>query len=154
MNLQPALKKITDLRLYARLRYSRLFRVAFFGGVGVIVQTLVFETVGIWLGLMRPSLATLLGAELGIITNFSLNNRFSFNDRVHAPLPARLLRFHTVVSGSLFIQWLFVFTAESLDANIWMLHGAYAAGILTGFISNYTGYKLWVWKHHGEQPSA
>ena len=136
--------------LYRRLRYSRIMRVAFFGGMGVIVQTIIFETLGIWLGLLRPSLATLLGAEFGIITNFFLNNRFSFNDRTHAPLPMRLLRFHAVVSGSLFIQWLCVFTAESLTSNTWVIHGAYAGGILLGFASNYTGYRLWVWKHHGE----
>jgi len=138
--------------LYRHLRYSRIMRVAFFGGFGVVVQTIVFEIVGIWLGLLRPSLATLLGAEFGIITNFFLNNRFSFNDRTHAPLPRRLLRFHAVVSGSLFIQWLCVFTAESLTSNIWVIHGAYAGGILLGFISNYTGYRLWVWKHHEEPP--
>ncbi len=141
------------LRLYMRLRYSRLFRVAFFGGMGVVVQTVVFEVLGIWLGLVRPSFATLIGAEFGVITNFFLNNRFSFNDRVHAPLPRRLLRFHLVVSGSVFIQWLFVFTAESLHANAWMIHGAYLAGILIGFISNYTWYRLWVWKHY-EEPST
>ena len=140
--------------LYRRLRYSRIMRVAFFGGMGVIVQTIIFETLGIWLGLLRPSLATLLGAEFGIITNFFLNNRFSFNDRTHAPLSMRLLRFHAVVSGSLFIQWLCVFTAESLTANTWVIHGAYAGGILLGFASNYTGYRLWVWKHHEEPPVA
>ena len=139
--------------LYRRIRYSRIMRVAFFGGFGVVVQTIVFEIVGIWLGLLRPSLATLLGAEFGIITNFILNNRFSFNDRVHAPLPMRLLRFHAVVSGSLFIQWLCVFTAESLTSNTWAIHGAYAGGILLGFASNYTGYRLWVWKHH-EEPTV
>ncbi len=140
-------------RAIYRASRSRLLRVAFFGGFGVVVQTIVFEIVGIWLGLLRPSLATLLGAEFGIITNFFLNNRFSFNDRAHAPLPMRLLRFHAVVSGSLFIQWLCVFTAESLTANTWVIHGAYAGGILLGFVSNYTGYKLWVWKHH-EEPLA
>lgn len=127
---------------------SRLFRVAFFGGLGVVVQTIIFETLGIWLGILRPSLATLLGAEFGVITNFILNNRFSFNDRSHAPLLTRLLRFHLVVSGSLFIQWLCVFTTESFTSHPWALNGAYAAGILIGFVSNYTGYRLWVWKHH------
>ena len=140
-------------RAIYRASRSRIMRVAFFGGFGGIVQTIVFEIVGIWLGLLRPSLATLLGAEFGIITNFFLNNRFSFNDRTHAPLPMRLLRFHAVVSGSLFIQWLCVFTAESLTANTWVIHGAYAGGILLGFISNYTGYRLWVWKHH-EEPAV
>lgn len=128
----------------------RVLRVAFFGGIGVVVQTVIFETLGIWLGLVRPSTAVLIGAEMGVITTFFLNNRFSFNDREHASLLRRLLRFHAVVSGSLFIQWLCVFTAESLTSSAWIIHGAYAAGILLGFISNYTGYRLWVWKHPSE----
>lgn len=136
------------LTLAHSIMRSRLFRVAFIGGIGVCVQTVVFETLGIWLGILRPSLATLLGAELGVITNFILNNRFSFNDRFHAPLMTRLLRFHLVVSGSLFIQWLCLFATESFTSHPWILNGAYVAGILIGFISNYTGYRLWVWKHH------
>ncbi len=116
--------------------------------MGVVVQTIVFEAASFWFGLLRPSLATLLGAEMGVMLNFSLNNRFSFNDRVHAPLPMRLLRFHLVISGSLVIQWTCVYTAEMLGAGFIALHAAYAVGILLGFASNYTGYRLWVWKHH------
>lgn len=134
--------------LYLRLRSMRLLRVALFGAAGVVAQTLVFEVIGIWLGLLRPSLATLLGAELGIIINFWLNNRYSFRDRIHAPIWSRLLRFHIVVSGSLLIQWLCVFSAESLSTNFWVIQAAYVAGILIGFISNYTWYTLWVWRHH------
>ncbi len=137
-----------------KLFETRIVRVAFFGGLGVVVQTIVFETVGIWLGLMRPSLATLLGAEFGIFTNFFLNNRYSFNDRTHASLSMRFLRFHVVVSGSLFIQWACVFMAESFTTNTLTIHGAYAAGILLGFASNYTGYRLWVWRHRDEAPLA
>jgi putative flippase GtrA len=137
-------------QLYKRLRNSRLFRVAVFGGTGVVVQTILFEVVGIWLGLLRPSLATLLGGECGVLTSFLLNNRFSFNDRVHAPLLYRLARYHVVVSGSLFIQWLSVFGAEMATDNIWVLRGAYIFGIGVGFILNYTGYRLWVWKHHNQ----
>lgn len=136
--------------LYVRLRHSRLLRVAFFGGMGVIVQTAFFEIVGIWLELLRPSTAVLIGAELGILTNFCLNHTFSFGGTAPAPLAVRLLRFHVVVSGSLVIQWLFVFSAESMDAGVWMLRAAYLAGIAVGFISNYTGYRLWVWKKHTE----
>ena len=134
--------------LFDILKKSRLARVALFGAAGVAGQTIVFEVLGIWLGLLRPSLATLAGAELGVIINFLLNNRYSFNDRLHAPVWSRLLRFHIVVSGSLFIQWLFVFVAESYTADFWVINGAYVAGILLGFISNYTWYTLWVWKHH------
>lgn len=127
---------------------SRLLRVAAIGFVGMSVQTAVFEVLWIWLEVLRPSLATLVGAEFGIITNFLLNNYYSFNDRLHAPLTTRVLRFHTVVSGSLAIQWISVFTAESFTQNIWIIHMAYAIGILVGFICNYTGYRLWVWRNH------
>ena len=138
---------------YYRLARSRLLRVAFFGGLGVLAQTVVFEIVSVWLGLLRPSLGTVLGAEFGLITNFLLNNRYSFNDREHAPLHVRLLRFHTVVAGSIFIQWLFVFTAERLTTGLWWIHIAYAAGILVGFASNYTWYRLWVWRNR-QEPGA
>jgi putative flippase GtrA len=135
----------SKIRLLLRVRFLRVMAI---GAIGLSVQTVIFEILGIWLELLRPSLATLIGAEFGVVTNFFLNNRFSFNDRVHAPLYMRLLRFHLVVSGSLAIQWLCVFTAESFTSNVWIIHAAYATGILLGFVSNYTGYRLWVWRHH------
>ena len=127
---------------------SRPLRVAMFGAMGVIVQTIVFEVLGIWLGLVRPSTANIFGSEMGVLTAFVLNNRFSFNDRSHAPLLHRLLRFHIVVSGSLVIQWFCIYTTESWTDNFYIIHLAYAVGILVGFVFNYTGYRLWVWRHH------
>jgi putative flippase GtrA len=126
---------------------SRFLRVATIGIAGLLVQTLIFEILGFWLELVRPSTAVVIGAEFGIITNFLLNNRFTFYDHIHAPFLVRLLRFHLVVSGSLIIQWLFVFTSEHMTTNTLTLHGAYIIGVLIGFISNYTGYRLWVWRH-------
>jgi putative flippase GtrA len=136
------------VRMMRHMLNDRLFRVAAIGVVGLCVQTVIFEVFGIWLELLRPSLATLIGAEFGVITNFLLNNRYSFKDRVHAPFLVRLMRFHIVVLGSLALQWISVFTAESLTTNLWILHGAYALGVILGFISNYTGYRLWVWRDH------
>ena len=137
MTLPPALKKLTDLRIV---------RVAAAGGMGVIAQTLVFQVAGIWLGLVRPSTAVLLGAELGIIINFCLSNRYAFGDRRHSSLLGRLLRFHTVIAGALIIQWSCVYLTETVTSNWLALDAAYAAGILISFVYNYTGYRLWVWK--------
>lgn len=127
---------------------SRIFRVACIGGIGVIIQTAIFETLGIWLALVSASTAAVIGGEVAIVCNFALNNRFSFGDRGHGALGWRLLRFHMVVAGSLFIQWLFVFTAEHATHDLLIIHGAYAAGILVGFMSNYIGYHLFVWRKH------
>lgn len=130
------------------MRHSRLMRVIFIGGIGVVTQTLIFELLGVWLGLVQPSTAVVIGAETGVLTNFYLNNRFSFHDRQHSiSLLSRLLRFHLVLSGSIFLQWLFVFIAERQTDSYLIIHGAYAAGIILGFIWNYTFYHLFVWKH-------
>lgn len=126
---------------------SRVLRVATIGIAGVLVQTAIFEVLGFWLELVRPSTAVVIGAEFGILTNFILNNQFAFHGNNHEPFIVRLFRFHLVVSGSLIIQWLCVFASERLTTNALALHGAYVIGILIGFISNYTGYRLWVWRH-------
>lgn len=123
-----------------------MLRVAGFGGVGVCIQTVFFEIVGIWLKLLPASTASLIGAEVGIVAAFVLNNRFSFAGAAHAPLWKRFALFHVVVSSSLLIQWICLFSTEQFT-DAWLpIHAAYAAGILLGFVSNYTGYRLWVWR--------
>ncbi|MES2203246.1 MAG: GtrA family protein [Patescibacteria group bacterium] len=132
-----------------RLYHSRLVRTLFVGAIAVVVQTSIFEAAAVWLGLVSPSTAVLLGGECGILTNFFINNRISFADRrAEGVLLNRLLRFHLVVAGSVFIQWLFVFGAEHWSSSLLVLHAAYAAGIVIGFVWNYTWYTLWVWRHH------
>ncbi|MSR71028.1 GtrA family protein [Candidatus Kaiserbacteria bacterium] len=138
MVLPPAIKKLLDMRVV---------RVAAAGGAGVIAQTIVFETLGIWLGWVRPSTAVLIGAELGIIINFTLSNRFAFGDRRHTSLWGRLVRFHIVVAGALVIQWLCVYLTETTTQDWLLIHAAYAAGLIISFFYNYTGYRLWVWRH-------
>lgn len=138
-----------DIRVRAHdfLR-SRFVRVFIIGGVGVLVQTIVFEIIGIYLRLVPPSTAVLIGAEVAILTNFYLNNRFSFHDRRHdVSFISRLMRFHLVVSGSIILQWLFVFIAEHQTNDLLILHAAYAAGIILGFAWNYTFYHLFVWRN-------
>ncbi len=124
----------------------QVFRVACVGLVGFSIQALFFEILGIQLGIMKASTAAFIGGEIGIITNFFLNNRFNFTPHPEDPLPKRLFRFHTVVLGSLIIQYLCVRFAEETSESLLLLRGAYAVGILLGFVSNYIGYHLFVWK--------
>lgn len=133
--------------LYRKVAGVRVLRAAASGAAGVVVQTLIFEVAGIWLGLVRPSTAVILGAEFGILTNFYIANRYVFGDAPAGKLASRLLRFHLVIAVSLCIQWLCVRMAEIVSHNFFVLHAAYVAGILLGFAFNYMGYKLWVWNH-------
>jgi len=135
------------LSLYTLLANARLVRALIVGGAAIIVQTTVFEILSIYLQLFSPSTAVVIGAETGILTNFYLNNRFSFQDRQDDLSPvSRLVRYHLVVSGSIFLQWLFVYIAEHRTDNLLSIHTAYAAGIILGFIWNYTLYHLVVWR--------
>ena len=136
------------LHLLKTFLRSRFVRVAFLGCIGVIVQTSIFETLSFWLKIMEPSTAVLVSAEFGILTSFSLNNRFTFNGHTAKPLWMRLLRFHVVVSGSLAIQWISIFIAEHITTSVLAIQCAYIMGVLIGFIFNYIGYSLWVWQHH------
>ena len=134
-----------------KMAHSRLVRSLLVGGVAVVVQTTIFEILGVLLHIVSASTAVLIGAEAGILTNFYLNNRFSFNDRKHdISLLSRLARFHLVVSGSVLLQWLLVHTTERQTDNYLIIHAAYATGITLGFVWNYTLYLLFVWRHSDE----
>lgn len=124
----------------------RIFRVACVGLVGFSIQALFFEILGIQLEIMKASTAALIGGEIGIVTNFFLNNHFNFTPHPEDPLSRRLFRFHAVVLGSLIIQYVCVRFAEETSDDLMLLRAAYAVGILLGFVSNYIGYHLFVWK--------
>lgn len=125
----------------------RVVRSLSTGVVAVIVQTILFEILGIFLQIVSPSTAVVISAECALLTNFYLSNRFVFHDRRNdTSRLSRLARFHLVVSGSIFLQWLFVFVTEHQTSNLLFIHGAYATGIILGFAWNYTLYLLFVWQ--------
>ena len=127
---------------------SRIFRVGMIGIGGLIVQTIIFEILAIYLKVVPASTAAIIGGEVAILCNFYLNHRFSFSDRAaHGGLFMRLVRFHVVVAGSLFFQWIFIFITERLTSDIFLIHIAYLAGVGVGFITNYAGYYFFVWRH-------
>lgn len=135
---------VTKMRIFS---HSRFLRIVVIGGIGLLLQTALFEILGIYLQIFSPSTAVVIGAETAILVNFYLNNRFSFRDRQHdTSLALRLVRFHLVVSGSVVLQWLFVFIAEHSTSSYLIIHAAYIAGIIFGFMWNYTFYLLFVWK--------
>ncbi len=129
---------------------SRLFRVGVIGILGLTIQTAVFELLGIYLKVVVPSTAVLIGGEASILSIFFLNQRFSFRDRsASGTTLSRLIKFHLVVAGSLAFQWVFIFATEHLSSSNLLIHVAYIAGIGLGFITNYIGYHVFVWKHPG-----
>jgi putative flippase GtrA len=143
------------LRRLRALAHMRIFKVGVIGIIGLIIQTAIFEVLGIWLKLVPASTAALIGGEVAILCNFALNHKFSFKDRGHGgSMVMRLVRFHMVVAGSLFFQWLFVFITEQFTTDVILIHIAYFAGVGVGFLTNYAGYYFFVWRHPKKLPHA
>mgnify|MGYP003388498656 FL=1 len=128
----------------------RIVRVALVSIIGIGIQSALFELLGMYLKVLSPSTAVIVGAEVGLVCNFFLINAFVFHGVHIRSTPVRLLRFHISVSGSLLLQWLFVFTAEHFGGSALVIHAAYLAGIGIGFFVNYAMYTLWVWQMHSD----
>ena len=133
-----------------RHHIPRIGRVMSVGAVGFIIQTALFEILGIRLAFVAASTAAIIGGECAILSNFFLNNRFSFREAAEVPVPLwrRLVRFHMVSSGSLIMQWVSVFLAESVTQEHMFLRLAYVCGVGVGFLINYSGYYFYVWRKH------
>ncbi|HYF12902.1 MAG TPA: glycosyltransferase family 2 protein [Candidatus Paceibacterota bacterium] len=140
--------KVTAIIRLKTIRQWRLLRVVAIGGIGFVLQGIIFELLGIQFKLLSPSTAALIGAEVAIISNFFLNDYFSFSDKrlSAAPFVQRIARFHLISSGSVASQWIFIFIAERLTQSPPLLRTAFVLGVVLGFAINYAGYYFWVWR--------
>ncbi len=85
------------------------------GGLGFIINTVVL-VFGVKIG-FNPSLSGPAGAELAIVSNFLLNNFWTFSDRTITSwnvLPGKFLQFNLLSLGSVAIQFIFLKTGEKI----------------------------------------
>ncbi|MCL4397681.1 GtrA family protein [Patescibacteria group bacterium] len=82
------------------------------GTIGFIINTTVL-ILGVRVD-VAPSIAGPAGAELAIISNFILNNFFTFSDRSLAmsDVPMKFVQFNILSFGSVIIQFVFLKTGE------------------------------------------
>ena len=128
----------------------RILRFLVVGTTGFLIQTAIFTFLWKSFG-YDPALSTVIGAEFAIISNFILNNFWTFSDRkLKKSLPIlipKFLSFNVLSFGSPIIQWLTVRAATNYigdqDLVTW---AAYISGILIGLVWNYTVYNKIIWK--------
>lgn len=128
----------------------RQFKFLIVGGTGFVIQTVIFTALWKSFGL-APSTATIVGAEFAIISNFILNNFWTFSDRKLDVSPEvlipKFLSFNVLSFGSPLIQWATVEGTNrfiySSDLATWI---AYIAGIFIGLIFNYLMYSKVIWR--------
>jgi putative flippase GtrA len=94
---------------------DKILKFAVVGFIGFFVNT-VGLIIGVKAGL-NPSVAGPLGAEFAILSNFILNNVWTFSDRAitsWSVLPLKFIQFNILSMGSLVIQFIFLKTGEKI----------------------------------------
>lgn len=128
----------------------RQLRFVIVGTTGFLVQTTIFTIVWKIIGI-EPSLATIVGAEFAIMSNFILNNFWTFSDRkldrkISVLIP-KFISFNVLSFGSPIIQWITVKTTNTYisttDLATWI---AYITGIFIGLVVNYLVYSKIIWR--------
>ncbi len=92
---------------------------------------------------MLPLLAEVFSIEASILTNFTLNDFWTFSDRKSGKLAARLAKYHgSVILGAVVNYVAFAMLAAA-GLNIIV---ANTIGILLGFVWNYLLSEIFVWR--------
>jgi len=94
---------------------ASFFKFLVVGTLGFLINTVVL-VFGVRIGMM-PSLSGPLGAELAIISNFILNNFWTFSDKTITSwnvIPGKFIQFNVLSFGSVIIQFAFLKTGERI----------------------------------------
>ncbi|MBI5620969.1 glycosyltransferase family 2 protein [Candidatus Gottesmanbacteria bacterium] len=115
------------------------------GSIGFIINTVLLEAM-VWAG-FHPALGSAAGAEIAIISNFLLNNAWTFGSRRVYGWPAlkKFLQFNATSLGAVLIQAGTVWMGTGLfGVGVYRLF--YLLGVGIGLIWNYTMYSKVIWK--------
>lgn len=136
---------------------NRIFKFAVVGGIGALVQLLTLQ---LWRQFFPFQLAFFLGVECAVLSNFILNNIWTFSDRrlKAIQIPGKFLQFNLTSGGSILIQQVVAFLGErfiglfplftlpivAIGVDTGMMFAV--AGILIGMFWNFFAYNRFIWK--------
>ena len=124
-------------------RLEEFIKFAIVGGSGVVVNMGLLFILTRFLS-VRLEIASPIAIEVSILTNFTLNNLWTFKKRnTHVPFWTRLFRYHLVTGLAGIVNYL----ALLLLVNSFGLHDMLSnlIGILIGTIITYSLNSLWTW---------
>lgn len=124
-------------------------KFAVVGGIGFVINTVILvglKNIGI-----HPAIGSAVGAECAIISNFFLNNAWTFQERkiVGRRKIKKFIQFNVTSLGALIIQSGTVYLG-TLFFGIPAYFISYIMGVGLGLIWNYTMYSLVIWKKHDQ----
>jgi dolichol-phosphate mannosyltransferase len=136
---------------------SRFFKFALVGGLGAVIQ---LTSLHLWRSIAPYQLATFLSIETAVLSNFILNNLWTFADRKLAlvQMPVKFVQFNIASSGSIIIQQVVAFIGEFgigliplffLPFLNYTVDTGYVYAILgigIGLFWNFFAYNYFIWK--------
>ncbi|MGE0384298.1 MAG: GtrA family protein [Gammaproteobacteria bacterium] len=131
--------------LLRRRGTAEFFRFCAVGGSGVVVNLGAYALFTRAAG-MAMEIASPIAIEISLITNFLLNERWTFaGRRLGSTCAQRLLRFHAVclVGGAINYAALLVLVRHG-----WWDLAANMAGIALGVAAKFAASAYWTWKEH------
>ena len=150
LSFSDQLEFITNI-LRIRFRNSEDFiKYCIVGSSGVLVYLGAYYFLTRFLN-VSLFLSSPIAIEISIITNFLLNNFWTFKNRqVNRSLSSRFLAFHVVAGCSGIINYLcFLVIVYVLIINDIL---AVLFGIGAGIVFNYAGNSLWTFRKHVNEP--
>jgi dolichol-phosphate mannosyltransferase len=152
--------------LIKRIITHRVFKFAFVGGVGALLQMItanvyaLFLTQSISISSLVLSLPDFLAIETSVLSNFIFNNIWTFSDRKLKikQIPLKFIQFNIASTGSIIIQTIViglglgliglmdVFTVPVINMVINSRTIFHATGIIIGMFWNFFAYNKFIWK--------
>lgn len=124
-------------------KLEEFIKFAIVGGSGVVVNMGLLFILTRFLS-VRLEIASPIAIEVSILSNFTLNNLWTFKKRnTHVPFWTRLFRYHLVTGLAGIVNYLVLL----LLVNSFGLHDMLSnlIGILIGTIITYSLNSLWTW---------
>jgi len=119
----------------------RPLKFAAVGASGAAVNEMVLWTLSS-LGVPVP-LASALAIETSVISNFSLNDSWTFSERRQGRLVGRAWRYHLSVASGVAVNYVTLLVLAALHLDLLLSN---FVGIALGFVANYLTSESYAWK--------
>ncbi|OGC92188.1 hypothetical protein A3D85_02765 [Candidatus Amesbacteria bacterium RIFCSPHIGHO2_02_FULL_47_9] len=138
-------------------KIRRFLKFAVVGGTGLTLQTLFFEITSVFTHILTPSVATVIGGEIAIISNFTLNNLWTFKDYqvTGAKIIGKFFQFNLTSLLALVIQFVILRIGEFFArGSAVIIQFFYFGAIFIVLIVNYYIYNKFIWKTKTNAPKS
>ncbi len=154
--LQETLRVIFLLQLH-NPKIIRFFKFGIVGGTGLFLQTLFFEVFGVITNTLSPQTATVIGGEIAIISNFILNNAWTFSDHkvTGFKMFGKFIQFNLTSLIALTIQFIILGIGQKVaSGNKLIIQFFYFGAIVIVLVVNYIIYNKFIWKTSAKKASS